>query len=505
MFDKQIAGRKLITTHRSITGDSSKDSETIKKILGEVLPTHSDNCVQIQKLFEIFFNDECYWKKEKSQRADINNKITIDDAWAITRTINGYCFGEPIKYVSRKTDAESKLQEKVELLSEMLDYQHNHDATIMATLCSSVCGIGYKLALPADREEYEFSGVPFLINPEFINPITAFCVYSDDTMHEKLLGVLIGTYIDEQEQTRVQYTVWTKYHKFVFIESDDGLRRIDFDVNGIIYPAYPTQIKRIPLVEIARNPFRKGDWEFATDLLELKNKLFSNRIDDIQQIIDYVMVLINCKFENENEKNAALKNRVIQLVQENPQNAPSIDILKNPLDQSGVQVFADYLDSVIETVCGIPNRAERGGGGHDTGAAVIYRNGFRDLENNAGMIIPKMDKAETEFVGVCIAYSHTLSDDKLKGLSAFDIRNKFVRSMSDDPATASTAYSTFKSAGMNDLDALIASRAVTDPSEVHKNNVNAENQKNSLTSEPNGGNNETDKSKTDEGNTEQNS
>ena len=56
-----------------------------------------------------------------------------------------------------------------------------------------------------------------------------------------------------------------------------------------------------------------------------------------------------------------------------------------------------------------------------------------------------------------------------------DIRNKFIRSLSDDPTSASTAYSTFISAGMNDLDALIASKAVTDAAEVAKNNANAYN------------------------------
>jgi hypothetical protein len=209
-------------------------------------------------------------------------------------------------------------------------------------------------------------------------------------------------------------------------------------------------------------------------LFELKNRLASNRIDDIEQIVDYVLVLINCDFENEEERQAALKDRLLVLKQKDPQNKPSIDILKNALDQNGIQVFADYIDSLIDTTIGIPSRQERSGGGHDTGKAVVYRNGFRDLENNAGIIIPKMDKAEMEFLGVCIAYSHASVEDKLDKLKTFDVRNKFTRSLSDDPISASTAYSTFKAAGMNDLDALIASMAVTDPSEVHKNNVAAD-------------------------------
>lgn len=465
---KQYCGRKVITTSRKIVGDIQSDLTTISKILQKALPIHDENAREEARLFKIYFNDGSYWCKNKEQRPDINNKITIDDAWAISRTINGYCFGEPIKYVTRRTNSVDDIQSKVEELSAFLDYQHNHDATIMATLSSSVCGLGYKLALPATREEYEDTGVPFVINPNLIHPTKAFCVYSSDIMHEKVLGVLIGDYYNDNDEPEGNlYTVWTKYHTFTLTDDSDN-------ING--YKMLSVQrhfINRIPLVEVERNAYRKGDWEVVTDLFELKNKLQSDRIDDVQQVVDYILLLINCKFETKEDRDDALKNRLFELeIKDGGKTAPSVEILKNPLDQNGVQALSNYIDSLIESVAGIPNRAERGGGGHDTGAAVIYRNGFRDLENNAGMIIPKMDKAETEFLGVCIAYSHTLTTDPLKGLKSSDVRNKFVRSMSDDPVSASNAYSTFRNAGMNDLDALIASRAVTDPSEVHKNNMN---------------------------------
>ena len=472
---KQYKGRELIQTSRKLTGDVEKDAAVIAKILEEVLPLHRKNAEVEDKLFDVFFNSSDSWTKEKAQREDINNKVTIGSAWAATRTINSYCFGEPIKIVSRNTNEKEDKQSQVEILSEYLDIQHNHDATIMATLCSSVCGLGYKLALPSSAEEYDFTGVPFVINNKFIRPQDAFCVYSTSIIGEKVLGVIIGKNIDEDGNDKGEkYTVWTTTHQYVFVEDGAKLKLKPFTIKGTTIPAYPTMIKRIPLIEVERNAFRKGDWEMCVDLFELKNRLTSNRIDDIEQIVDYVLVLINCGFEEEADKNNALKDRLIQLKQEDPQNKPSIEILKNALDQSGIQVFADYIDSLIDTTIGIPSRQERSGGGHDTGKAVVYRNGFRDLENNAGIIIPKMDKAEMEFLGVCIAYSHASVEDRLDKLKTFDVRNKFTRSLSDDPISASTAYSTFRSAGMNDLDALIASMAVTDPSEVHKNNVAAD-------------------------------
>ena len=471
----QYKGRELIKTNRQLTGDAEQDVDIIAKILKEAIPLHKKNAAVEDELFDVLFNDQKYWEKEKTQRGDINNKITIGNAWAATRTINSYCFGEPIKIVSRSTNEKEDKQSQVEILSEYLDIQHNHDATIMATLCSSVCGLGYKLALPASKAEYDFTGVPFVINNNFIWPQDAFCVYSNSIIGEKVLGVIIGKNIDKDGNDKGnKYTVWTTTHQYVFVEDGAELKAVPTKIKDKEVLAYPTFIERIPLIEVERNAFRKGDWEMCVDLFELKNRLASNRIDDIEQIVDYVLVLINCDFENEEERQAALQDRLLVLKQKDPQNKPSIDILKNALDQNGIQVFADYIDSLIDTTIGIPSRQERSGGGHDTGKAVVYRNGFRDLENNAGIIIPKMDKAEMEFLGVCIAYSHASVEDKLDKLKTFDVRNKFTRSLSDDPISASTAYATFRAAGMNDLDALVASMAVTDPAEVHKNNVAAD-------------------------------
>lgn len=483
---KQNKGREVIQTNRRLSGDPEKDAVTVAKILDETLSVHQRNAEAESELFNIFFNEDTYWKKDKTQRSDIDNKITVGNAWAATRTINSYCFGEPIKIISRNTNEDSGKQDQVELLSEFLDVQHNHDATIMATLCSSICGLGYKLALPATADEYDFTGVPFVINTKFIWPQDAFCVYSSSVIGEKVLGVIISDNIDEEGNNKgKRYMVWTKTHQFNFVEGENGLVAEPFTYNGKTYIGYPTFIKRIPLVEIERNAFRKGDWEIALDLFALKNKITSNRIDDIEQIVDYVLVLINCDFESEDEKNKALKDRLLVLEQKDPQNKPSIEILKNALDQGGIQVFADYIDALIDTTVGLPSRQERSGGGHDTGKAVVYRNGFRDLENNAGIIIPKMDKAELEFVGICISYSHASADDKLNKLKPYDVRNKFTRSLSDDPISASTAYATFRAAGMNDLDALVASMAVTDPSEVHKNNVEADKEKAELEAQTN--------------------
>ena len=476
-LSNQIYGRRKLVTNRQITGDINGDLETVKLILSDVMPVHETNQTQEMTLFNIFVNKADWWSKDKVTREDINNKVSIPNAWALSRTINGYCFGEPVKFIARGSDetesgeAQTTKQAQVEVLSEMLDRMGNHDSDIMATMCASICGVGYKLALPANSEELELNGIPFVINTDIIMPMLAGVVYSNESISRPVMGFIIGTYYNEEGKADGNlYTCWTKYAQYMLkdSESGDGYDTVKQIMDGKEVDVYQLSNNRIPLIEVERNPFRKGDWEVATELLELKNNLISNRMDDIQQMVDYILVLTNCAFENNDDKKQALQARLLELKVANPNNPSKAEILKNALDQTSIQQLADYIDLLIQECVGIPNRQERGGGGGDTGQAVKYRNGFRDLENNAGLIIPKMDKAELQFIDLCLSYCENVKVDGITDLKARDVRCKFLRSFNDDPVSSSQAFINLVNGGMDYVNACICSGVGTDPSEINK-------------------------------------
>ena len=481
----QLYGRRALKTNKKITGVPEEDIKIVAEILTEVMPIHQENVAEQENLFKIYLNDSSTWSKTKETRSDVNNIVSVPTAWALTRTLNGYCFGEPIKYVAKEIHSEEesqdvKKQKQVEYLSAMLDSVSNHDATVMATLSASICGLGYKLCLPATKEEIEETGVPFILNTKFIFPQYAGVVVSDESIEKDVLGFLIGDYIDENgEKKGNQYTCWTKYAQYLFKDGEGDIPYVLVkqklsvtDANEVDF--VPLTAKRIPLIEVERNFLRKGDWEVAKDLIALRNNLVSNRIDDIQQVLDYVLVLMNCQFETEDDRKSAIQNRLLELKSTDPVNKPSIEILKNALDQNGIQTFADYIDLIIQECVGIPNRQERGGGGGDTGQAVKYRNGFRDLENNAGFIIPKMDKAELKLIALCLAYCRNNSETADVGnLKPYNVRCKFMRTLNDDIVSSAQAFATFFNNGLSLEQALLLSKTGTDPSEIAADAIKA--------------------------------
>ena len=454
-------GRQVIKTEYLLDG-STNDTTTIKKILKESLPIHESNVTEIDRLFSIFYNNQEIETKVKTQRGDINNKIGVPTGYIISRAINGYCFGSPIKFVAKNTEK----QKSVEELSEFLESANNHKAIVTSTYFSSICGVGYKLVLP--RLADDIDDTPFKISGNLF-PQNCFVVKSNTIMPEDVLGVIISSYREDGKDIEC-YECYSKYYQYRFIKDsndENGFRSLGFKFNDQQIDGFPLMAKQIPLIEVPRNPFRIGDWELITDLFHAKNLLLSNRQDDIQQVVDYLLVLTNCTFSSEEEKNEILKSRLLQLSVSNVGAKASVDILKNPLDQNGVQLMQNYIDNLIEECAGIPNRAERSGSGQDTGRAVIFKSGFRDLENNAGLIVPEMEDAEKKSIKLCLSYCKNLNNDNLmKDLKLRNITIKFSRTLTDDIVGSATAYSTLVNAGMDEVDALVASKIVDDPAEV---------------------------------------
>ena len=268
-LSNQIYGRRKLVTNRQITGDINGDLETVKLILSDVMSVHETNQTQEMTLFNIFVNKTDWWSKDKVTREDINNKVSIPNAWALSRTINGYCFGEPVKFIARGSDetengeTQTTKQAQVEVLSEMLDRMGNHDSDIMATMCASICGVGYKLALPANSEELELNGIPFVINTDIIMPMLAGVVYSNESISRPVMGFIIGTYYNEEGKADGNlYTCWTKYAQYMLkdSESGDGYDTVKQIMDGKEVDVYQLSNNRIPLIEVERNPFRNGYW-----------------------------------------------------------------------------------------------------------------------------------------------------------------------------------------------------------------------------------------------------
>ena len=148
---------------------------------------------------------------------------------------------------------------------------------------------------------------------------------------------------------------------------------------------------------------------------------------------------------------------------------PEIKILSGNINQSEVQTLQDFYCEKLEEVLNIPNRETRSSGG-DTGSAVESRNGFRSLENIAGIVTASTFEAENEMLDLILSICENITGCPFAGLTVADIEIKENRNKVENLESATNAYSTMRAAGMNDNDAIRISKLDPDSAAVAKRN-----------------------------------
>ena len=485
-------GRAKILTDMELNGNIEHDKDLIPKIIENSMPLHLQNVGAYTINESWYFNDTAkILSKIKHIRPEIDNKFTFATAKSVVEMNNGYCFGEPFKYVTN--EAEINKQEQMTAFNKCLKLANNHQHTRTCAENGAKFGISYKLALrpsPKDLEKGKF----FRIVSDIDN-FSTFKVYTNTIEKEEVLGVtyydrrVIGADGFETDRIETVYNCWTKYHQWQFVKDSKGVyTTVPFNVRiNNVYTeltAFPLNISVegvsretiIPLQEYERTGDRVGDFELSIKLMDAINVLASCRLDSVQQSTDFIIKLRDIDLGEFDEKG---ENPVLERIQRYMQAhflavesrdgadvQPDIDVLDIPLNQSQVQELQDFLYSMLQEELQQPTRS--GGSGQDTGLAVENRNGYRQFENLATKISDYMIYSEMQFVEKLLEIGKSYENCPFKDLEIADIEIKPMRNKSENKTTAVNNYREMRNAGVNPYTAYAESGLVADISDTIK-------------------------------------
>lgn len=463
-------GRIKILSDLVPNGDIENDKVVIPRIIVETMSLHKKNVEDMKRLKEYYYNKTDIRNKQKTQQPNINNKISIDYASIIVTTINAYCFANPFTVSSRNSDR----QEMIKQLNDSLNDDNYSQKTMHTALDSGIYGVGYKYVRPATPEEQR-KGVYFRTFSE-IDPLQTYCVYANTLEKEKILAVRYYTkpVYDENFRkvaTRTEYDCWTKYHQWHFVEENGAFSNTIFSTNVLgvekNFDAYPLVYNRIPIIEYERKQDRTSDFELALDLINAVNALASARVDAVEQKSDYLLLLRDIDIWSEGaleRVKKAIKEGILAFQSTGSLNGvqPDVDVLDIQMNQSEIQTLQDFLTSKLEEVAHIPNRDSRTSGS-DTGMAVEGRNGYRSLENIAGLVTSCALESENEMFDVILEICRGDNSCPFKDLTTKDIEVKSNRNKVENMITSTQAYATLINAGMCDTEALVITNLTPDP------------------------------------------
>ncbi|WP_281391068.1 phage portal protein [Caproicibacterium amylolyticum] len=424
----------------------------------------ANNQQEIEYLYNYYKGSQPIVYREKKVRPEINNRIVINNALAIVRNANGYFLGEPIKYTSK--GGSDKERSDIDSLNEYMDSEDKAANDMDVGESASVCGVGYRLV--AVDEKCDEDEAPFEIPT--LDARSTFVIYSTDSVKKPVLGVTFSDILDDYgNATGRVYTVYDNTYQYQYEVAGVQTTITAKDlVNG--YPKAHL-LGAVPIVEYKNNQCRMGDFESVLTILDALNKLHSDRVNSVEQLVNSLLVFVNCHLKTAKENGGTsdfekMKQGMALEMTSDQQNPADVKYVNSGVNQNEAETLAQTLIDYVYAITGIPDRKAKGGGTGDTGDAVYLRDGYQSLEVVARCKQRNFKKSEKQMLRMVCKILKRFSNIDIKPM---DVEVNFVRNRTNNMLNKSQTLSTLMATKvLTPTDAIELSNFTEMPNEMAK-------------------------------------
>ena len=405
-------GRKIAYTNvDTITANN------VVKVIGSTIGIFNWNKPVIKYLWDYYKGDQPILYRHKLTNEDITNKIVENHAYEIVQFKVGQTYGEPIQFISRKDD--ETINKAVDTLNDFMADANKQEKDIKAGEWQSATGTSFKAVQPKNGD------VPFRIVAP--TPMNTYVVYNESTEEPMLV---VQELKDEDEN----------WYKMAFSDTM-SFRIVDSKVVETKLHTYG----EIPIVEFPNNHERISDIELVIGMLDAINNMQSNRMDSIQQFVEYWVKFVNCEVDPETFEKMKM-NHALTVKSINKDNKSDVEIMTQELNQTQCQVAKDDLLDNLQAILAIPNRESQNSGG-DTQGAVSLRAGWDFSKTRAKQKDPIVKSAEKRLAIVALNVLRLTGNDLKLSPRDFDVQ--INHSPLDNLYTKTQALAQMLQAGIN--------------------------------------------------------
>lgn len=405
-------GRKIAYANvEQITADN------IVNVIGSCIGAFYFNKTVIRYLWNYYKGDQPVLYRTKIQNADITNKVPENHAYEIVQFKVGQTYGEPIQLISRKDD--DRINNAVDEFNDYLTDANKQEKDIKAGEWQSATGTSFKAVQFANGD------IPFRIVAP--TPMNTFVIYNQST-EEPLLAIQELKDADGQ------------IYKLCYTESYEC--KI---VNGEVRDWKLHGFGGIPIVEFPNNHERISDIELVIGLLDAINTMQSNRMDGVEQFVQFWIKFVNCEIDPKTFEEMKISH-ALTVKSNNEQNKSDVDIMTQELNQTECQVAKDDLWENAQSILAVPTRESQNSGG-DTQGAVSLRAGWDFSKTRAKQKDPIIKTAEKRLAKVILNVIRIKDHDL--GLTSRDFDVQINHSPLDNLYTKTQALDQMLKAGIN--------------------------------------------------------
>ena len=384
---KGCYGRKIAYTNvEKITTDN------IIKVIGNCIGAFYFNKSVIRYLWHYYKGDQPILYRTKITNSDITNKIVENHAYEIVQFKVGQTYGEPIQFISRKDD--ENINKAVDMLNDFMADANKHEKDIKAGEWQSATGTSFKAIQPKNGD------IPLRIVAP--TPMNTFVIYNRST-EEPILAVQEL----EDEDGNCYKMAFTDTMSFKI--SNSKVTDVKLHTYG-----------EIPIVEFPNNHERISDIELVIGMLDTINNMQSNRMDGIEQFVQYWVKFVNCEIDEETFRKMK-ESHAFTVKSINKENKSDVDIMTQELNQTQCQVAKEDLLDNVQAILAIPARESQNSGG-DTQGAVSLRAGWDFSKTRAKQKDPIVKSAEKRLAMVALNVLRLAGYDLKLSVRDFDVQ-----------------------------------------------------------------------------------
>ena len=355
--------------------------ENVVQLVNLVLPQHVQNMLEEDYLYWYRRGMQPILGRTKQVRPEINNKVVENHADEIVAFKNGYFLTKPAFYIARRNT--EGVNDKVGILNEMLYLSGKQNADNELVDWFHTVGVGVLYTSPYDDPDCPFRAFA-------LDPRSSFVAYNRYPGAEPVMGINIVVVGEGLDTARVIFDVFTRERYFKLSGSMTSRVLTGAPVFGTaleVLEERPNYLGEIPIIEYQYEANRMGAFEAVLPLLDALNNLASNRLDGVEQFIQSLMVFYNCQPGDDENGNPITPSYIREagaiFLKSIGQDKADLKILSEQLDQTQTQVMVDYTYQQILAICGMPSTTKGGTSTSDTGAAVLYRDGWYQADTYA--------------------------------------------------------------------------------------------------------------------------
>ena len=433
----RLFGRKALMSSYTEINESN-----IEKAFAEIRSDFEANSMQCETLWKYYRGDQNILYRTKTKRPEICNRAVVNCPLEIVNFKSGYSFGEPVQYVCRASGEDEEISRRVADLNEFMYNAGKFGLDKELGDWLFTCGTAYRMIMSGDDIQ------PFRIDT--LDPRNTGVAYSADFGRAPVMAIQRKR--DENGDT--VFWCWTA----------DYVYKLS---GGLLVSKEPHAMGFIPIFEYTTGNARLGAFEPAMGLIDALNIIENNRVDGVEQFVQFFMKCVNVKLDP--EQYAELREAGLMSFTSDPGNPGDVNPVTVELDQSQTQVLAEDIYQQILIKCDMPDRNGANRTTGDTGQAVILRDGWSAAESYARSIEMFFKPVEQRFIGAALKLCAMRGYDL--GLKVSDIGIKFTRNMTDNLLTKTQGLQNELEAGIHPRICIANCGLFSDPEQVYLDSI----------------------------------